>query len=78
MGTATIHARDPFGLTGSFSWEGMQARYNSDLANDFGTWSRGCRWPSGTSRDRPYATLGGELTDAERALDVTYSGSSKA
>jgi methionyl-tRNA synthetase len=25
-----------FGLDGEFSWEGMVARYNSDLANDFG------------------------------------------
>jgi methionyl-tRNA synthetase len=25
-----------FGLDGNFSWEGMVARYNSDLANDFG------------------------------------------
>lgn len=26
----------PFGNDGSFSWEGMAERYNSDLANDFG------------------------------------------
>ena len=59
-----------FGLDGEFSWEGMLARYNSDLANDFGNLASRVttmidryvagRVPTGPSDD--------EVTDSERAL----------
>jgi methionyl-tRNA synthetase len=64
-----------FGLDGEFSWEGMVARYNSDLANDLGNLvSRvttmidryvAGRVPTGPSEE--------EVTDSERALHETQS-----
>jgi methionyl-tRNA synthetase len=59
-----------FGLDGEFSWESMVARYNSDLANDFGNLvSRVTtmvdRYLGGRAPHPPEA---GELTDAEHSL----------
>ncbi len=66
-----------FGHDGSFSWEGMLARYNSDLANDFGNLasrvlSMAERYLEGVVPSPPSED---EMTDAERALDDTYSAS---
>ena len=59
-----------FGQDGSFSWEAMAARYNSDLANDFGNLasrvlSMIARYLDGVVPDPPTDS---ELGDAERAL----------
>jgi methionyl-tRNA synthetase len=59
-----------FGQDGSFSWEGMAARYNSDLANDFGNLASRVlsmigRYLDGAIPSPPGAD---ELTDAERSL----------
>jgi methionyl-tRNA synthetase len=59
-----------FGQDGNFSWEGMVARYNSDLANDLGNLvsrvlSMITRYLRGAI-PRPPDT--GELTDSESAL----------
>lgn len=59
-----------FGLDGNFSWEGMVARYNSDLANDFGNLAS--RVMSMVSRyldaEVPTAPSDDELTESERDL----------
>jgi methionyl-tRNA synthetase len=62
-----------FGLDGEFSWESMAARYNFDLANDFGNLAQRVismveRYLDGVLPAPPEA---GELTDAERALMET-------
>ena len=59
-----------FGQDGSFSWEGMAARYNSDLANDFGNLASRVlsmigRYLNGVVPESPRED---ELTDPERAL----------
>ena len=59
-----------FGQDGEFSWEGMVARYNSDLANDFGNLvSRVSamvnRYLNG---EVPKPTQDDEITESERAL----------
>jgi methionyl-tRNA synthetase len=64
-----------FGNDGEFSWEGMTARYNSDLANDFGNLASrvlnmvdrylGSVIPEPPSKD--------ELTEAERALQESHN-----
>jgi methionyl-tRNA synthetase len=59
-----------FGLDGDFSWEGMAARYNSDLANDFGNLASRVlsmigRYLDGRIPDPPAES---ETTRAEQAL----------
>ena len=59
-----------FGQDGSFSWEGMAARYNSDLANDLGNLASRVlsminRYLEGIV---PPAPSEDELTESERAL----------
>ena len=59
-----------FGQDGSFSWEGMAARYNSDLANDLGNLASRVlsmieRYLGGVIPQPPGED---ELTDADRAL----------
>ena len=59
-----------FGLDGNFSWEGMVARYNSDLANDLGNLvsrvlSMVTRYLDGVVPEPPTDE---ELTSAEREL----------
>jgi methionyl-tRNA synthetase len=59
-----------FGQDGSFSWEAMAARYNSDLANDFGNLASRVlsmigRYLGGVI---PEAPSDDELGDAERSL----------
>jgi methionyl-tRNA synthetase len=59
-----------FGLDGDFSWEGMVARYNSDLANDFGNLvsrvtSMIARYLGGRVPRRPEAD---EETESEQGL----------
>ena len=62
-----------FGQDGNFSWEGMAARYNSDLANDFGNLasrvlSMAGRYLDGIVPPRPRRS---ELGPAERDLEET-------
>jgi methionyl-tRNA synthetase len=64
-----------FGLDGSFSWEGMVARYNSDLANDLGNLANRVlsmmrRYLGGVVPPAPEAD---ELTDAEGSLRSTQN-----
>ncbi len=69
-----------FGLDGNFSWESMAARYNSDLANDFGNLAARVltmaqRYLDGVVPDPPGAD---ELTDLEVALRETFVASFRA
>ncbi|MFN2489714.1 MAG: methionine--tRNA ligase [Actinomycetota bacterium] len=62
-----------FGLDGNFSWEAMAARYNSDLANDFGNLASRVlamigRYLDGVIPEPPGAT---ELEGAEAELEGT-------
>ena len=59
-----------FGLDGDFSWEGMAARYNSDLANDFGNLVSRVTSMIGRYLDGvvPRPPEPSELTEAEHAL----------
>jgi methionyl-tRNA synthetase len=63
-----------FGQDGTFSWEGMVARYNSDLANDLGNLASRVlkmveRYLGGTVSERPNDS---ELTESDDALLSTY------
>ena len=63
-----------FGQDGTFSWESMIARYNSDLANDLGNLASRVltmisRYLDGTIPEPPGEP---DLTDADRALVGTY------
>jgi methionyl-tRNA synthetase len=62
-----------FGLDGEFSWEAMVARYNSDLANDFGNLAQRVTSMIGRYLDGliPAPPTGDELTDAEQSLIET-------
>ena len=69
-----------FGSDGNFSWESMVARYNSDLANDFGNLASRVltmvqRYLGGVVPDVPE---GNELTDAETELRETFTWSFRA
>ncbi|MBA3431913.1 MAG: methionine--tRNA ligase, partial [Actinobacteria bacterium] len=69
-----------FGQDGNFSWESMVARYNSDLANDFGnlasrTTSMITRYLDGRIPSPPEED---ELTDAETDLMRVFSESFQA
>ena len=59
-----------FGQDGEFSWEGMVARYNSDLANDFGNLVSRVSTMIGRylNGEIPAPTKDDEVTDSERAL----------
>ncbi len=64
-----------FGLDGTFSWEGMVARYNSDLANDLGNLASRVltmvwRYLDGVVPDAPED---GEVGEAERDLMTTQA-----
>jgi methionyl-tRNA synthetase len=64
----------PFGNDGSFSWEGMTDRYNSDLANDFGNLASRVlnmaeRYLGG---EVPRVPTGNELTSVEDELRATH------
>ena len=66
-----------FGQDGEFSWEGMVARYNSDLANDFGNLvsrvsTMVTRYLNGQV---PKPTQDDEVTDAERDLRHAFDNS---
>jgi methionyl-tRNA synthetase len=73
-----------FGQDGSFSWEAMAARYNSDLANDFGNLASRVLSMIGRYLDGaiPAPPEDGELTEAERALigvqEKAFEGMSRA
>ena len=63
-----------FGQDGTFSWESMLARYNSDLANDFGNLASRVlnmigRYLDGVVPEQPSAS---ELDDADRRLIESY------
>ena len=63
-----------FGLDGSFSWESMVARYNSDLANDFGNLASRVlsmmqRYLDGRVPPLPAAA---ELTPSDTELQATF------
>ena len=65
-----------FGLDGNFSWEAMVARYNSDLANEYGNLvsrvlSMVHRYLGGVV---PPAPAEDELTGSERDLAETFEG----
>ena len=64
-----------FGQDGTFSWESMLARYNSDLANDLGNLASRVLNMVGRYLDGviPQAPSGDELEDADRRLTNTYS-----
>ncbi|HVF54229.1 MAG TPA: methionine--tRNA ligase [Actinomycetota bacterium] len=64
-----------FGLDGSFSWESMVARYNSDLANDLGNLASRVLSMFGRYLDGavPPAPSDDELTDAEHRLREVYT-----
>ena len=66
-----------FGLDGSFSWESMVARYNSDLANDFGNLASRVLSMIGRYLDGvvPQAPSEDELTSSERDLYEVYRSS---
>ncbi|MGH2819774.1 MAG: class I tRNA ligase family protein, partial [Actinomycetota bacterium] len=64
-----------FGLDGNFSWEGMAARYNSDLANDLGNLvsrvlSMVTRYLQGNIPSPPHE---GELEAPDRDLRDTFT-----
>lgn len=63
-----------FGLDGSFSWEAMIARYNSDLANDYGNLASRVLAMIDKYLDGivPTAPSADELTDVETALRDSY------
>lgn len=66
-----------FGQDGTFSWESMVARYNSDLANDFGNLaSRVLNMVDRyLGRAVPARPATDELTDSEASLRSTYKQS---
>jgi methionyl-tRNA synthetase len=69
-----------FGQDGNFSWESMVARYNSDLANEFGNLASRVltmitRYLGGTIPPRATEE---ELEDADRALRDTFTESFNA
>lgn len=69
-----------FGQDGSFSWESMAARYNSDLANDFGNLASRVltmahRYLGGVV---PIAPESDELTATELDLRATFASSLRA
>lgn len=56
----------PFGTDGTFSWEGMLARYNADLANDFGNLASRVLNVAESYRDgRVPAVSGSEASDTQ-------------
>ena len=66
-----------FGQDGNFSWESMVARYNSDLANDYGNLASRVlsmidRYLDGLIPEPP---TDAEITDAERSLHAVYAES---
>jgi methionyl-tRNA synthetase len=66
-----------FGSDGNFSWESMMARYNSDLANDFGNLvarvlTMITRYLGGSI---PEPVTEEELEDADRSLRETFDAS---
>ena len=69
-----------FGLDGNFSWESMAARYNSDLANDFGNLASRVltmaqRYLGGVV---PIAPEPDEVTDSEAGLMEVFASSFRA
>lgn len=69
-----------FGSDGNFSWESMVARYNSDLANDFGNLASRVltmaqRYLKGVVPEAPNSD---ELTEAETELRAAFASSLRA
>jgi methionyl-tRNA synthetase len=63
-----------FGQDGTFSWESMVSRYNSDLANDYGNLASRVLNMLGRYLDErvPQAPSGDELDEGDRRLIAAY------
>ena len=66
----------PFGLDGSFSYEGLIQRYNSDLANDLGNLASRIIAMINRYFDSVLPESTGELTDLEMQLKAEFFGGS--